>query len=288
MTASAHQPGVIARVNEWNFDIDRYINRLIPAPRWHLVPRPVAHFLGYRDETPSPRGNIVIAFWGMVGAFCGVALVASVSERVSSFEARDAPAIIGSFGAASVLEFGAIDSPLSQPRNAFFSQMIACLVGVSISKLFALNPNAENYTSLGGALSCGVTTLFMYLTNTVHPPAGATALLAVTNSQTVGLGWFLFPVMILGITLMQTTALIINNIQRRYPLYWWTPRSLSRSQRADVERYEKERPDFPSHSEDSLDEPRQLVVGRGGISVPDGVYLTAHERTLLEKIQERI
>ena len=166
--------------------------------------------------------------------------------------------------------------------------MIACLVGVAISKLFALNPNAENYTYLGGALSCGVTTLFMVLTNTVHPPAGATALLAVTNSQTVGLGWFLFPVMILGITLMQAAALIINNIQRRFPLYWWTPRVLSRQQRLDIEKHEKEAPDAPSQYEDSLDEPRQLVVNRSNVFVPEGVHLTATEREVLARIQDRI
>lgn len=42
-------------------------------------------------------GNIVVAVWSLIGAFCGVALVASVSQHVPAFEARDAPAIIGSF-----------------------------------------------------------------------------------------------------------------------------------------------------------------------------------------------
>lgn len=39
----------------------------------------------------------MIALWSLVGAFCGVALVASVSKRVPSFEARDATVIVGSF-----------------------------------------------------------------------------------------------------------------------------------------------------------------------------------------------
>ncbi|KAJ5921308.1 hypothetical protein N7466_009634 [Penicillium verhagenii] len=287
MAELARASGVLARVSTWNFDIDRYLNRLVPAPRWHLIPKPVAHFLGYRTETPKPLGNIVIAFWSLIGAFCGVALVASVSQNVPSFEARDAPAIIGSFGAAAVIEFCVIDSPLAQPRNAFFSQMIACLVGVGISKLFALSPNAENYTSLGGALACGLTTWLMVLTNTVHPPAGATSLLAVTNSQTAALGWFLFPVMILGVTLMQAAALLINNIQRRFPLYWWTPRPLSRPEIRDIEKH-KDSPDLSSQYEDSLGELRQLVVGRNEILVPDGVYLSTVERGVLEMIQGRI
>ncbi|KAJ5752118.1 hypothetical protein N7520_009035 [Penicillium odoratum] len=283
----SHISRVLSRANTWHFDIDRYLDPLVPAPRWNAVPKPVAYFLGYRAERPKPLGNIVIAFWSLIGAFSGVALVASVSQHVPSFEARHVPAVIGSFGAAAVLEFGVIDSPLAQPRNAFFSQMIACLVGVGISKLFALNPSAEKYTSLGGALSCGVTTWLMVLTNTVHPPAGATSLLAVTNSQTAGLGWFLFPVMILGVTLMQTAALLINNINRRFPLYWWTPRSLSRGSR-DLEKHRKEAPDVPSRYEDSLGELRQLVVGRDEILIPDGVYLTGTERKILERIQDRI
>ncbi|QQK43133.1 O-methyltransferase, family 3 [Penicillium digitatum] len=195
--------------------------------------------------------------------------LASVSKRVPSFEARDATVIVGSFGAVAVIEFGAIDSPFAQPRNAVLSQIIACFFGVGISKLFALNPGAEAYTELGGALACALTTAVMLLTKTTHPPAGATALLAVTHSQTVALGWFLFPVILLGVTLMQAAAVIINNIQRRYPLYWWTSHPLARS-RGDVEKaIQNGSPSLSSHYEDSLiDVPRRLVVEHGDISVP--------------------
>lgn len=84
-------------IRGWNIDIDRLINPFVPAPRWHLVPRPVAHFLGYRDKPTEPLGNVLTAFWSLIGAFCGVALVAEVSKRVPSIEARDAPKIVGSF-----------------------------------------------------------------------------------------------------------------------------------------------------------------------------------------------
>lgn len=188
-----------------------------------------------------------------------------------------------------MIEFCAIESPFAQPRNAFFSQMIACLVGVGISKLFALNPNAENYTELGGALACGVTTAIMVLTGTVHPPAGATALLAVTNAQTVGLGWFLFLVMILGITLMQSAALLVNNIQRRYPVYWWTSQSLSRPRDTDVDSDREKKGQAGSQYEDSLtDVPRRLVVERGDIWLPNGVFVSAEERQVLDRISARL
>ncbi|KAJ5148707.1 hypothetical protein N7448_000285 [Penicillium atrosanguineum] len=138
-------------IRGWNFDIDRFIDPFVPAPRWHLVPRPIAHFLGYRDTPNKPLGNVLTAFWSLIGAFCGVALVAEVSKRVPSIVARDAPKVVGSFGAAAVIEFYAIESPFAQPRNAFISQMFACLIGVGISKLLALNPHAEEYTALGGS-----------------------------------------------------------------------------------------------------------------------------------------
>lgn len=188
-----------------------------------------------------------------------------------------------------MIEFCVVESPLAQPRNAFFSQIIACVVGVGISKLFALNPNAENYTELGGALACGVTTALMVLTGTVHPPAGATALLAVTNAQTVGLGWFLFPVMILGVTLMQSAALVVNNIQRRYPLYWWTSQPLSRARELDAESDREKRTQTGSQYEVSLtDVPRRLVVERGEVWVPNGVFVSAEERLVLDRISTRL
>ncbi|KAJ5958700.1 uncharacterized protein N7479_005850 [Penicillium vulpinum] len=289
MASSPHGPVTLSRPTTWNFDIDRYLNPFVPAPRWHLVPKPVAYMLGYRDRPPKPIGNIVIAFWSLVGAFCGVALVASVSKRVPSFQAHDAPVIIGSFGAAAVIEFGVIESPFAQPRNAILSQVIACFFGVGISKLFALDPRAEAYTELGGALACALTTAVMLLTNTTHPPAGATAVLAVTHAQTVALGWFLFPVMLLGVTLMQVVAVVLNNVQRRYPLYWWTSHPLSQS-RADAEKADhKQTPSVASHYEDSLtDIPRRLVIERGDISVPDGVLLSTEEKEVLDRISERL
>lgn len=191
-------------------------------------------------------------------------------------------------GAAAVIEFCAIESPFAQPRNALLSQIIACTIGVGIAKLFALNPAAEAYTELGGALACALTTAVMLLTNTVHPPAGATALLAVTNAQTAALGWFLFPIMVLGVVLMLAAAVVVNNMQRRYPLYWWTSRPLA-SPRRDVEKSQKDSSGVPSHYEDSLtDVPRRLVVERGDILVPDGVSISAEEREVLKRISERI
>lgn len=68
----------------------------------------------------------------------------------------------------------------------------------------------------------------MALTKTVHPPAGATALLAVVDDTLIHIGWFMLPVMLLGCALMLGVALVINNLERRFPIYWWTPEDLSK------------------------------------------------------------
>jgi hypothetical protein len=63
----------------------------------------------------------------------------------------------------------------------------------------------------------------MSLTNTVHPPGGATAVLAATNMDVIRMGWRFIPVVLLGSSLLVTVALIFNNILRQYPVFWWTP-----------------------------------------------------------------
>jgi HPP family protein len=77
-------------------------------------------------------------------------------------------------------------------------------------------------------LACAAATAAMALTKTLHPPAGATALLAVVDDSSLEMGWFLIPVVQLGCILMICTALLLNNIQRRYPVYWWTAEDLGK------------------------------------------------------------
>lgn len=85
-------------LSRWHFDIDAYLNPYLPAPPWRWLPRPVSHFFGYRgDQPPKAVGNLVIAFWALIGAFCGVLVIAEVSLHVPSFQAHHAPIIVASF-----------------------------------------------------------------------------------------------------------------------------------------------------------------------------------------------
>jgi CBS-domain-containing membrane protein len=65
----------------------------------------------------------------------------------------------------------------------------------------------------------------MQLTETTHPPGGATALLAVTTEPLLPWSNFLFILMpaLSGACVMLLVALIINNMapKRTYPCFWW-------------------------------------------------------------------
>jgi len=64
----------------------------------------------------------------------------------------------------------------------------------------------------------------MHLTRTLHPPGGATALIAVIGSEQVHALGYLFVLIpaTLGPLLMLLVALLVNNLSngRRYPEFW--------------------------------------------------------------------
>lgn len=178
---------------------------------------------------------------------------------------------------------------MAQPRSAVLGQIIASIIGVGIGKLFALSPDAERLRWLAGSLACAITTVVMVLTKTIHPPAGSTALLAAVDANALELGWLLIPVMMLGCALMLSAALILNNIQRRFPSFWWTPEGLTRHKPSDLERTEsKYRTSIGGSSVITETQGLELIVRRGEVMVPHGFYLDNEEKQFLETISNRI
>lgn len=73
--------------SKWHFDIDRYLNHIVPAPRWRLVPYPVSYFLGYRKGNKVDRiGNIAMTFWAFVGIFVAILLIELAMRSISVVE----------------------------------------------------------------------------------------------------------------------------------------------------------------------------------------------------------
>jgi CBS-domain-containing membrane protein len=77
---------------------------------------------------------------------------------------------------------------------------------------------------LAGAMAVATAIAIMHATRTLHPPGGATALIAVIGSPQIhDLGFFyvLVPVTF-GTLILLAVALVVNNLpkSRRYPEVW--------------------------------------------------------------------
>lgn len=83
-------------------------------------------------------------------------------------------------GAAAVLDFYAIESPLAQPRNAILGQLVSALVGVATCKLFMLSPHFEAVRWLGASFACAMATAAMGL---VRSPLWATLEMQITDQS---------------------------------------------------------------------------------------------------------
>jgi CBS-domain-containing membrane protein len=164
-----------------------------------------------------PRVSTGEIAWSWVGSFLGIAAVAWVGQLF--FEGSDFTLMIGSFGASAVLIYGAIRSPLAQPRNLIGGHLLSAVVGVMSWKLLQHDP------WLAAAVAVATAIALMHATKTLHPPGGATALIAVIGSKQIhDLGFFycLVPAT-LGPLILLVVALIVNNIpgSRRYPEVWF-------------------------------------------------------------------
>lgn len=149
-----------------------------------------------------------------LGAFFGIGVIGFINSKY--LLVNDNLFLIGSFGASSVLIYGIINSPLAQPRNLIGGHVICAIVGVTIHKLL------PNETWLAAALAVATAIVAMQITKTLHPPGGATALIAVIGSEKVkALGYFyvLSPVLS-GVLILFVVALVFNNITkyRTYPV----------------------------------------------------------------------
>lgn len=165
----------------------------------------------------SPPGvGLGEVLWSWLGAVIGVGTCGYLSAHY--FEPRDLTLIIGSFGASAVLVYAAIKSPLAQPRNLVGGHIIAGIIGVACYKLFG------GTIWIAGALAASLAIVAMLLTKTLHPPAGATALIAVIGGKKIHDLGFLYAFIPagLGAFILLIIALLVNNLSknRRYPEYW--------------------------------------------------------------------
>lgn len=176
------------------------------------------YFSKMRGTAKAPPGvGAGEMLWSWIGSFLGIGLCALLSA--SYFEPRDLSLLIGSFGASAVLVYGAVKSPLAQPRNLVGGHVLSGLAGVAAYQLVG------GTVWLAAALAVSFAIVLMLATRTLHPPGGATALIAVIGGPKVHALGFLYPFLPAGAgaLVLLLVALIVNNLSknRTYPEYWW-------------------------------------------------------------------
>lgn len=175
------------------------------------------YFNKMKGTTKSPPAvGISEIFWSWIGSFLGIAAVAYLNFFI--VDKTDLVMIIGSFGASAVLIYGAIRSPLAQPRNLIGGHMISAVIGVIAYKLL------PSHVWLASPIAVATSIAAMHATKTLHPPGGATALIAVIGSQKIHNLGYLYALVPGGVgpVIMLLVALLVNNIpkNRRYPEFW--------------------------------------------------------------------
>ncbi|USK70798.1 HPP family protein [Peribacillus asahii] len=122
------------------------------------------------------------------------------------------PMALGPLGASCVLVFLAHKGPFSQPRHIIGGHLFSITLALIMWSILG-----KSLFTIGLVLA--LVLILMTLTTTVHPPAAASALVAV-NSQA---GWgFLISVVICSLLLVFIST-IYNNLfpTRQYPKHWF-------------------------------------------------------------------
>jgi hypothetical protein len=157
-----------------------------------------------------------------VGAFLGILAVAGIDAAIrggAPEEDAPLPLLIYSFGASAVLLYGVPESKLAQPRNVIGGQVVSAVVGAAVR--LALGSRVLWVTAAAG-MALALTA--MEVLSVVHPPGGATALIA-SSARRPGpwAGFRLTASVAAGSTVMVAVAVVVNNLhpRTRYPTFWW-------------------------------------------------------------------
>ena len=169
---------------------------------------------GGGSAAPSCRKPAATILANFVLSFMGTLLLSVLHFGV--FEHQDLMLLTGSQAAAAVLVFAAAESPLAQPPNVIVGNFLSGVVGVGVRYLEEAMEggiNAGSLQWLAAPLAVSLAILVMDCSRTLHPPGGATALLAVVGSDKLkALGW-LYPLIpaTLGGLLLVCLATLGNN-----------------------------------------------------------------------------
>ncbi|KAF2218496.1 HPP family protein, partial [Elsinoe ampelina] len=187
------------------------------------LPILLSYPLGFRKTPPPSLPTTVHTLISVITTFLGLLTVTAIVNFAPQLQHISTPVLIPSLGAGAVLNYVTPNLPAAQPRPTILGQTISATVGVAIAKGFErLSEPLDDLAWLAVPTAVAVAVLAMRLTNTVHPPGGATAALTVATSSTRNLSWWIVALVALSTSTMVGVGLVVNNIGRKWPEFWWS------------------------------------------------------------------
>jgi len=161
------------------------------------------------EITPN---NHVEKFVSGLGGFVAIAAIVGITSWWVGHDA--AMPVVASMGASAVLLFAVPHGQLSQPWPLVAGHLLSAIVGVTCARYIS-----HPVVAAGAAVGLAVT--LMYYARCIHPPGGATALVAVIGGpalRDLGYAYVLVPVAVnVAIILMCAIAFNCCFPWRRYP-----------------------------------------------------------------------
>jgi len=146
-----------------------------------------------------------------LGAALGIFVAGALCHAIG---AAAWPWLVAPMGASAVLIFAAPANPMSRPTAVIGGHAVSAAVGIGAAALAAGLPWAVP-ASLVAALAVGLAIAAMFALRCLHPPGGATALLAVLTGA-ADPRFALFPVLA-NAFLLVAVGLAYNRATRREP-----------------------------------------------------------------------
>jgi CBS-domain-containing membrane protein len=145
--------------------------------------------------------------WSAIGGAIAIALALLLVAG------RDSPFLLFSLGGSTVFLFVLTETEAAQPRALLGGHIGGALVGILCYQIFG----DALWVSVAAVV---LTMMFMVVTRTIHPPAGANPLIMVDHHA--GFLSVLSPVLA-GVLTLFIIAMLWSRLRpgKKYPIRWW-------------------------------------------------------------------